>query len=145
MRHMNFKNNVKRAAGLGAFAAAALLASQAAMACQLTAWTTSNGAVLAGDPANTVDDPAEIPRYQGLCGLEASGAGFVQDDSPGGIDRIRARFYVLLDNSGTATIYRGADNADGTVFTVDADASGNISLIGGGATVGPVAGASGSW
>ena len=111
MSDTNTLNSFKRAAGLGLFAAGALLASQAALACQTTAWSSTSGAVAAGDPA-----VEGISRYQGLCGLEATGQGFVQDNSPGGIDRIVARFYVLneLDTSTTSNVYSGYSATDGT-------------------------------
>jgi hypothetical protein len=145
MRDMNLKKNFKRAAGLGLIAASALLASQAAMACQLTAWNGGNsGAVTAGDPPNTPADPPEIARYSGFCGLEAAGQGYVQDDSPGGIDRIRARFYVLLDNTAPATIYAGLDTNSNAVFSISANSSGVIELIGADSGV-SVAGVADNW
>lgn len=111
----------------GALLSGALLAGQAAMACQTTAWTVTDGLVTAGDPTLT---GGEIPRYQGLCGLEATGQGFVQDDSPGGIDRIVARFYVLNNNTAPATIYRGfsATNGTGERFSITLDDAGLVTL-----------------
>jgi len=127
MSDTNTLNSFKRAAGLGLFAAGALLASQAALACQTTAWSDTSGAVAAGDPA-----VEGIARYQGLCGLEATGQGFVQDDSPGGIDRIVARFYALnnLSAASTADIYSGFSATDGTGerFSVTLDDTGQVTL-----------------
>lgn len=127
MSDTNTRNSFKRAAGFGLFAAGALLASQAALACQTTAWSATSGAVAAGDPF-----AESIARYQGLCGLEATGQGFVQDDSPGGIDRIVARFYVLnsLDAAATADIYSGfsATNGTGERFSVTLDDAGLVTL-----------------
>ncbi|HMB39797.1 MAG TPA: hypothetical protein VKO85_12015 [Wenzhouxiangellaceae bacterium] len=114
-----------KALAAGALLSGALFAGQAALACQTTAWSATSGAVTAGDPA--VED---IARYQGLCGLEATGQGYVQDDSPGGIDRIVARFYVLNNNTATATIYRGFSATDGTGerFSVTLDDTGLVTL-----------------
>jgi len=125
MSHTSHNNLVKRVAGLGALAVGALLASQAAFACQTTNWSVTNGAVAAGDPA-----VEGIARYQGLCGLEATGTGFVQDNSPGGIDRIVARFYVLNNNTSTATIYSGfGDTAGGSNrFNVTLSSAGQVTL-----------------
>jgi len=125
MRHSNIVNHITRATGLGAIAAGALLASQAALACQTTAWSDTFGSVAAGDPAAD-----GIARYQGLCGLEASGQGYVQDNSPAGIDRIVARFYVLNGNTAEATIYRGFSATDGTgeLFNVTLDDAGGVTF-----------------
>ena len=125
MSHNRHNNFVKRVAGLGALAAGALLASQAAFACQTTNWSATSGAVTAGSPT-----PDGVARYQGLCGLEANGAGYVQDNSPGGIDRIVARFYVLNDNTATATIYSGfGDTAGGSNrFNVTLNNAGQVTV-----------------
>jgi len=146
MRDMNLKNNFKRAAGLSLIAAGALMASQAAMACQLTAWDSSIGSPIADDPLSGPSDPV-VPRYSGLCGMQAEDGAVsgVRDNSPGGIDRIRARFYVLLNNSGNTAIYNGLDSGDTSVFSVAAASNGDITLIGGGTTVGPVSGNVGAW
>jgi hypothetical protein len=125
MSHTSHNTLIKRVAGLGALVAGALLASQAAIACQTTNWSATSGSVVAGDPSAD-----GIARYQGLCGLEANGTGFVQDNSPGGIDRIVARFYVLNDNTATATIYSGfGDTAGGSNrFNVTLDGAGSVTL-----------------
>lgn len=125
MSHTSHNNLIKRVAGLGALAAGALLASQAAFACQTTNWSATSGAVVAGSPT-----PDSVARYQGLCGLRATGAGYVQDNSPGGIDRIVARFYVLNDNTATATIYSGfGDTAGGSNrFNVTLNSAGQVTL-----------------
>lgn len=126
MSHTSQTNLVKRVAGLGALAAGALLASQAAFACQTTNWSETSGpAVAAGSPT-----PDGVARYSGLCGLEVSGSGYVQDNSPGGIDRIVARFYVLNDNTATATIYSGFPNTTGTTprFNVTLSSAGLVTL-----------------
>ena len=125
MSHTSHNNLVKRVAGLGALAVGALLASQAAFACQTTNWSATSGAVVAGSPT-----PDAVARYSGLCGLEATGSGFVQDNSPGGIDRIVARFYVLNDNTATATVYSGFGATDGTGqrFSVSLNNAGQVTL-----------------
>jgi len=125
MSHTSHNTLIKRVAGLGALAAGALLASQAAFACQTTNWSATSGAVVAGSPT-----PDAVARYSGLCGLEATGSGFVQDNSPGGIDRIVARFYVLNDNTATATVYSGFGATDGTGqrFSVSLNNAGQVTL-----------------
>ena len=132
MRDINLKNRFQRAAGLGLIAAGALMASQAAMACQLSAWSETFGGAIADDPISGPSDP-EVPRYSGLCGMEAADGAVsgVRDNSPGGIDRIRARFYVLLNNDAATPIYEGYSNGDASVFSVAANDSGGITLNGG--------------
>ena len=129
MRDMNLKNNCKRAAGLGLIAAGALMASQAAMACQTSAWSTPDGgpgSVTAGDPTGG------ISRYSGFCGMQTADGqvSYVADESPGGIDRIRARFYVKLDNDVDDAVFFQARDAGGGIFLLEADTNGEITLQG---------------
>lgn len=123
-------NNAKRNSSLGrllaagALATGAMFAANGAMACTTDNWTSASNA-LAGDPS------AEgIARYQGLCGLEVTGTGYVEDESPNGIDRIVARFYVLNDNTAPAKIYSGFSDNDGAneVFNVTLGDSGQVTL-----------------
>ncbi|MFU8831884.1 MAG: hypothetical protein ACNA7J_06965, partial [Wenzhouxiangella sp.] len=93
-------------ARLALAAAGLLFASQAALACTTDNWSGASGNVLASGPA----DSPTFARYSGVCAMQVpSGeAGWVQDNSPGGIDRIVARFYVLNNLTGSsAQIYRG--------------------------------------
>ena len=98
MRNAISNSILGRTAAAGALLLGAAFAGQAAMACTLNNWSANSGAVAAGDP-----QADGIARYAGLCGMEATGAGYVQDNNPGGIDRIVARFYVYAGNSATAS------------------------------------------
>lgn len=108
-----------------------LLGAQTAMACTVTNWNGGNtGGVVAGGP-NT----GGIARYAGICSMQtpAAATAWVQDDSPGGIDRIRARFYVLngLGAGQSAVVYRGFSSTGGTgnLFTVRLETDGTVRLI----------------
>ena len=118
-------NFFQRTLALGALLAGGMMISQGVLACTLNNWSDSNGAVAAGDPDNQ-----NIARYAGFCGMQVTGSGWVQDNSPGGIQRIVARFYVLNDNTGTAEIYAGyGDNAGGSErFNVTLTDSGTVRL-----------------
>lgn len=124
MTNAKFTSLAGRATVAGVLLAGAML-TQSAVACTLNNWSSNSGAVAAGDP---VADG--IARYSGLCGMEATGTGFVQDNNPGGIDRIVARFYVLNDNSATAEVYAGYGNTAGGSerFTIDLGSTGNVTL-----------------
>lgn len=129
MINATFKFPLVKVLAAGALLSGALFAGQTAMACQTTAWSVTSGAVAAGDPA-----PVEsIARYQGLCGLEVTGQGYVQDNSPEEISRIRARFYALntLDSGQSAIVYRGFSSEAGTgaLFTVRLGTNGSVLLI----------------
>jgi hypothetical protein len=143
MRNTNSKFTLGRTAAAGALLLGAAFAGQAAMACTLDNWSSSSGAVAAGDPLAD-----GITRYSGLCGMEATGTGYVQDDNPGGIDRIVARFYFLADNTSTSDVYAGyGDGAGGDErFDVSVDASGNVTLTDATSTQSvSQAGVAGSW
>jgi hypothetical protein len=105
---------------------AALTSTQSAIACSTDLWAVDTG-VTAGTPADNV------ARYSGECAAKSSNA-FVQDDSPGqatppGLDRIVARFYVLVGDSGSPRVYSGFDDAQNRVFDVRVDvATGDVSL-----------------
>ena len=120
--------NATRRGWLAALAVAGVAFAAPAMACTTANWSSESGAVTAGDPmANS------ISRYQGECGLEVTGTGYVQDDRPGGIDRIVTRFYVLNELSGgqTAEVYNGYGDASGgdERFSVELDDTGQVTLI----------------
>jgi len=122
------------------------MAAQAASACTLQNWSASSGSVAPGGPnPDTANGEVLSARYSGLCAMAASGEGFVEDTSPGGIDRIRARFYVLANNTEPAVVYEGF-NGTTSIFTVAIDASGTVSLSGDGLSQAVTAnGVSGNW
>lgn len=103
-----------------------LMAAQTAVACTVDNWTIDGdvtAGVEAGGPAATVT----IPRYSGLCSMRTpvnpGQPEYVQNDSPSGLSRIRARFYVFAANSGDAVVYQGFDAQSNSVFEVTLDAS----------------------
>ena len=124
MKNATRKSSLGRLLAAGALVSGAMFAANGAMACTVDNWSSASNAT-AGDPAADA-----IARYQGLCGLEVTGTGYVEDESPAGIPRIVARFYVLNDNTGTATIYSGFSDNDGTaeVFNVTLDEAGQVTL-----------------
>lgn len=121
-----------------------LFASQAALACTTDNWNGGvNGMLNAAQP----DDPTNpAARYSGLCGLEVVGAqtAYVQDNSPGGIDRIIARFYVLAGNDSQAIVYRGRDGSGGTLFEISIAAGGTVTATSGAGNA-SAAGVAGNW
>jgi hypothetical protein len=127
MRNTNSKSILGRTAAASALLLGAAFASQAAMACTLDNWTSFNGAVAAGSP--NLGIPGGVARYSGLCGMEVTGAGYVEDENPGGIDRIVARFYVWAGNSSDSVIYEGYGDDNGGTPRFDVEiAGGNIVL-----------------
>lgn len=133
-------------AAIGASVLGLLMAAQPALACTVNNWSGSTGSPLASGPAGPDGKPA-IARYSGLCAMQAAdnAVSFVEDTSPGGIDRIIARFYVLAKNTEDAFIYRGLDSGGGEVFSVSLTAGGDLTLSSGGASTTPVAGNDGGW
>ena len=134
MKKMKFNKITLRALAascvLGLF-----MAAQSAAACTLQNWSGGiSGAVAPGSPnPDTTVGEVQSPRYSGLCAMQADGQGFVQDDSPGSINRIIARFYVLVDPnvfSGSAEVYAGfsSDDGSGKLFSVTVDDAGNVTL-----------------
>ena len=154
MKTMNFKTGATRTVAAGCLVGL-MMAAQSAAACTLSNWSAavglnetdaSLGTIAPGAPNPAAPDEVLSPRYSGRCAMAASGQGYVEDVSPGGIDRIRARFYVLANNSTDAVIYRGFDGngsgselfnlqiaADGAVLIT----SGSISIPAPGAAVEP--------
>jgi len=131
MKQFKFNKLAVRLAGGGLVGL--VMAAQSAMACTVDNWdansnTATPGSVLAASPS-------AIARYSGLCGMEtaASTTAWVQDESPGGINRIRARFYVLNDLAAgqSAVVYRGFSTNAGTgnLFTVRLETDGRVRLI----------------
>ncbi len=98
-------------------------AASFAQACSLAAWSSSSGAVLEGGPG----DANDVPRLEGLCSMEASGVGYVQDNSPADEPTMIVSFYYLGSTSalkgGSADLLIAyQDEAGATpVFTVTAD------------------------
>ncbi len=102
---------------------AVALGTGSAVACSLQNWSTTNGGIFASQPDGNGGDPAASPastRYAGLCGSTAPGGvvSFVQDNRPGGIDRIIARFYVLNTGASNAVVYRGNNTGGTELFNV---------------------------
>ena len=119
------------------------LSTQAAMACQLTAWNGGLSPTNAPTPGSP--SPDGIARYAGLCAMQAAdgAVSYVQDNSPGGITRIVARFYVLANNSEDAIVYEGLDGTS-TVFDVTVAADGAVTLSSGSQNI-STAGNAGKW
>ncbi len=124
---MNLRNASKLTLAAALLGAAAI--SQPVVACTTAAWSETTANVLASGPAGP-DGKAAIARYSGQCAMQtADGAvSYVQDNTPAGINRIRARFYVLLGNNADGTIYEGYAAGGAPVFSVDASAAGVITL-----------------
>ena len=108
-----------RTAALAAVAGLALGASDA-FACSLQNWSSNSGGVVANQPDGAAGDPGgdttSVPRYEALCGMQAANgmASFSQDNRPNGIDRIRARFYVIAQGLPSLTrIYAGYGDESG--------------------------------
>ena len=141
MKKMKFNTLAGRTITAGLFAGL-FLASQAAFACTLGNWSAVSGDV---DPGSPAPDAGEVlsPRYSGLCAMAASGQGYVEDVSPGGIDRIRARFYVLADNTSDVVVYEGF-NGGTSVFTVGLSTTGLVTFAGSGFSL-TENGVSGNW
>jgi hypothetical protein len=132
---MNFKINALRPLRVGRIVAVVVLAglAQTALACNLGAWLGGNQNVLVGQPT-----PDNIPRYSGVCAMatQDGSVGWVQDNSPAGISRIRARFYVLPANEDETEVYEGYNSAGSRVFRVWIGTGSSILLRSGGASVG---------
>jgi len=102
---------------------AVAMGTGSAVACSLQNWSSTSGAIYASQPDGAGGDPAASPastRYAGLCGstAPAGAVSFVQDDRPGGIDRIIARFYVLNAGASNAVVYRGNNSGGSELFNV---------------------------
>src|SRR6056297_2194234 len=130
MKMFNLNSRLARRA-TATIALGLLLGAQTAMACTVTNWNGGNtGNLTPGGP------DVSVARYSGFCAVQTpdSTIAYVQDDSPGGIDRIRARFYVLADNSSSAVIYRGFTSTDAALFGVRLNpVSGDVTLFSAGA------------
>ena len=137
MKTFEFESRFAR--GVGALLALGLImAAQTTMACVTDNWfaVSDPNDALASGPAGEDGKPA-IARYSGVCAMQtaADTETWVEDNSPGGIERIRGRFYVLADNSDVARIYRGLNAGGSTIFDVALNpGNGNIELISSGIT-----------
>jgi len=106
---MHFKDGII----FGSVLACGLVLSSAAFACSTDGW---NGGVVGLSTTLFVDSPPSFPRYSEFCGMNVTGTGSVRDLSPNH-DRIRARFYVFsqLTGTGDAVLFRAyADEGDAT-------------------------------
>ncbi len=139
----SFSNNVKTFCGRLAVAGTLALSMGAtsAMACSLANWSSVSGGFIANQPDGAAGDPVNaslIPRYSELCGSEApAGAvSFAQDDRPGGIAQIIARFYVFNDGATDPQVYGGfSDNVGGGQLFDVSYSGANIVFTSGGANV----------
>ncbi|HMB61005.1 MAG TPA: hypothetical protein VKN35_13925 [Xanthomonadales bacterium] len=112
---MNFKDGVI----FGSVLACGMIFGSTAFACSTDGW---NGGVIGLDTTLFVGSPVgtspAFPRYSEFCAMQVTGDGSVRDLSPDH-DRIRARFYVLSNLSGTgnAVLFRAyADETDTTTL-----------------------------
>jgi hypothetical protein len=151
MNTSNHMHNLFQFGGRAAAAAGLVLAlgTGAASACSLQNWSSTTGSIVANQPDGTAGDPGgdatNVARYAGLCGAAAlSGAvAYAQDDRPGGIDRIIARFYVLDNALGNVQVYQGNDSGGTELFDVVVD-GGSVTFASGGASlVAPIV--AGNW
>ena len=125
MKKMKFNRFAARSVTAG-FVVAALMAAQGAVACTVENWKT-DGAVTAGVEVGGPGQTVNIPRYSRLCSMRTPEnpvqPEYVQNDSPGGLSRIRARFYVFASNNSDALVYQGFDANSSSVFSVTLDQS----------------------
>jgi len=131
MKMFNLNSRLARRA-TATIALGLLLGAQTAMACTVDNWTANSNSLTPGSVIP--GSPTAVSRYSGFCAMEVAPAttAWVQDDSPGGIDRIRARFYVRNGlSSGFSVIYRGFSTTDGTgtLVTVFLNAAGTVTLV----------------
>lgn len=128
MKKLKFKMVAARTLAAGCLLGL-LMAAQSAVACTVDNWSANSGNVTAGGP------DISIARYSGVCASQTpdGAVAWVQDNSPGGINRIRARFYVLngLDSGQSAVVYRGFSDTSGgsSLFTVRLATDGTVKLI----------------
>ena len=151
MKTINFRTVATRTVAAGCLAGL-MMAAQSAMACTLQNWSAavgldeadaSAGTIAPGAPNPAAPDEVLSPRYSGRCAMAASGQGYVEDVSPGGITRIVARFYVLANNSADAIVYEGLDGTS-RVFDVTVATDGTVTLSSGSQNI-STAGNAGKW
>ena len=141
MKKMKFNTLAGRTMAAG-FVLGLFMAAQSAAACTLQNWSAavgldetdaSQGTIAPGGPNPATPNEVLSPRFSGLCAMKTSGEGFVQDNSPGGINRIISRFYVLVDPNqftGSSELYAGFSSIDGSgkLFSVTVDDNRNVQL-----------------
>ena len=151
MKKMKFNRLAGRTIAAG-FVLGLFMAAQSAAACTLQNWSAavgldetdaSQGTIAPGAPNPAASDEVLSPRYSGRCAMAASGQGYVEDVSPGGITRIVARFYVLANNSADAIVYEGLDGTS-RVFDVTVATDGTVTLSSGSQNI-STAGNAGKW
>ena len=129
MKKMKFNTVAVRTVAT-CFALGLFMAAPSAAACTLQNWSGVSGLTDADNAGGPTDG---IPRYSGVCAMKAEGGveSWVQDDSPGGISRIRARFYLWAQGD-AGVVYRGLNGSGGTVFEVEvSQPSGDVFLTSG--------------
>lgn len=118
------KVGFRQISSLSALALAMALSAGSAQACSIDAWTTSSGSPIAGGPLEgAAGSPTRaVPRYMGLCGLQAAAGGnsFVAVDHGQAEDTYRARFYFYASATASATVMQSYSDAGATtpVITV---------------------------
>ena len=141
MKKMKFNRFSARSFKAG-LVVAVLVATHGAFACTVDNWSgksdAPDGEPLASGPNGSDGKPA-IARYSGVCAMQtvADTETWVEDNSPGGIDRIRARFYVLANNSTDAVIYRGfdGDGLGNELFNIEIAADRSVSITSGSVSI----------
>ncbi len=129
-----------------------------AQACTLDNWNGGNtGMVYAQNPTgngnNTTGaasnaEGGATPRWSGQCAMKATGAGYVQDNSPTAETSANTRFYFYADSAfaGTADLFKAYANESLTgtpVISVTYDGT-NVNISSGSAN-GTVAAGTGQW
>lgn len=119
------KNKGLLVLGLGAIA---VIFQSPVLACSVSNWASTSGTVVASQPdgMNSTGAAVSVARYEGVCALQVTGSGYVQDNHPGGIKRIIARFNAFTNGSTAATtptVYEGySDNGGASpIFRVTFD------------------------
>jgi hypothetical protein len=125
-----YKSRISTGLRSGLAIAALALLGQPALACTTGAWSSDTGVTVGGPEGN----PATLARYSGLCAMQAASSVHVEDASPGGISRIRARFYMLANNTSEAVVYRGLNSSDQPIFAVRVAPNGDVRLASGSST-----------
>lgn len=128
------KVGFRHIAQLSALALALGLGAGNALACSTAAWIQpTTGNPLAGGPLEgAAGSPTRsVPRYMGLCGLQAADGGnsFVAVDHGQAENTYRARFYFYASPTAPATVMQSYSDAGATtsVIAVTYDPAGTIS------------------
>lgn len=128
------KVGFRHIAQLSALALALGLGAGNALACSTAAWIQpTTGSPLAGGPleGNPGDATRSVPRYMGLCGLQAADGGnsYVAVDHGQAENTYRARFYFYASPTAPATVMQSYSDVGATtsVIAVNYDPAGTIS------------------